>query len=106
MTSTDDLTVITAADVLSLLTPLEVVRAIEDAVEAGIDPADDPDRGMFDTRHGQMLLMPTEVGDRIGVKVVTVAPGNSGGPLPRIQGLFLLFDAQTLELLSVIDGTA
>jgi ornithine cyclodeaminase len=102
----DELAVITDSDVFSLLAPLEVVALLEASLRAGLDPADDPDRGVFETRYGQMLLMPTEVGARAGIKVATVAPANAGTGFPRIQGLFLLFDAESLRPLSVIDGVA
>lgn len=85
-------------------------RAAADAISAalrdGVDPSAGPARGAVDTSHGQFLLMPAEVGDAAGVKVVTVAPGNAARGLPRIAGVYLLFDADTLQPQAVLDGTA
>jgi ornithine cyclodeaminase len=38
--------------------------------------------------------------------VATVAPGNPARNLPRIQASYLLFDADSLKLVAVLDGTA
>lgn len=47
-------------------------------------------------------------GQAMGIKVVTVFPGNaeSGGPVPAVQAVFLLFDARDGRPLACIDGTA
>ena len=42
----------------------------------------------------------------LGVKVVTVAPGNPARGLPRIQAVHLVFDRDTLGLRAVLDGAA
>ncbi|HMC71536.1 MAG TPA: ornithine cyclodeaminase family protein, partial [Mycobacteriales bacterium] len=41
-----------------------------------------------------------------GVKLVTVAPGNAALNLPRVQGVYVLFDATTLTPLALLDGAA
>jgi ornithine cyclodeaminase/alanine dehydrogenase-like protein (mu-crystallin family) len=54
---------------------------------------------------GTLLLMPAWVpGDFIGVKMVTVIPGNSARGLPAISGAYLLSSGATGSLLAVIDG--
>ncbi|MCU1569938.1 MAG: Ornithine cyclodeaminase/mu-crystallin [Naasia sp.] len=95
-----------AAAVSSALTPLEAVEAIVAALSGGFDPASDIPRIAADTSTGQFLLMPSEVGAQAGVKVVTVAPENSARGLPRIQATYLLYDAATLSLRAILDGTA
>jgi ornithine cyclodeaminase len=50
--------------------------------------------------------MPAEAASAAGVKVVTVAPDNPSRGLPRVQAAYLLFDAETLGLRAVLDGTA
>jgi ornithine cyclodeaminase/alanine dehydrogenase-like protein (mu-crystallin family) len=42
----------------------------------------------------------------VGIKVATVAPDNPARGLPRIQASYLLFDAESLSLIAVLDGTA
>jgi ornithine cyclodeaminase/alanine dehydrogenase-like protein (mu-crystallin family) len=92
--------------VCRLLSPRQAVEAIGAALRAGLDPAADPARMVVPTVHGQMLLMPAAGGDHAGVKVATVAPGNTARRLPRIQGLYLLFDAATLSPVALLDGIA
>jgi ornithine cyclodeaminase/alanine dehydrogenase-like protein (mu-crystallin family) len=60
-----------------------------------------------DAGEGQLLLMPSCAALRhVGVKVATVAPGNPGRGLPRIQATYLLYDRATLSLRATLDGTA
>ncbi|HYJ75570.1 MAG TPA: hypothetical protein VEV65_08215 [Kineosporiaceae bacterium] len=94
------------ADAVAALGPAAAVRAITDALRAGLDPAADPRRVRVGLAHGEFLLMPSEAASAAGVKVVTVAPGNAARGLPRIQAAYLLFDPVTLALRAVLDGTA
>lgn len=97
---------VTAEAVADLLSPAEAVGAIEDALRAGVEPAADFRRQFFDIRHGQLLLMPAQSPSSAGVKVVTVAPDNPNRGLPRIQAVYVLFDAQTLTPRALLDGAA
>jgi ornithine cyclodeaminase len=81
-------------------------RAVQDALRAGVDPSADFHRGILDVSHGQLLLMPSESADFVGIKVATVAPGNPERGLERIQGTYLLMDAATLSPVALLDGTA
>ncbi|WP_448638241.1 ornithine cyclodeaminase family protein [Geodermatophilus sp. URMC 63] len=94
------------ADAVTALGPAAAVRAISDALRAGLDPAGDPPRTAVGLSRGQFLLMPSETPAAAGVKVATVAPGNPARGLPRIQAAYLLFDRDTLALRAVLDGTA
>jgi ornithine cyclodeaminase len=104
-----------AADVAALGAGA-AVDAIRSALLGGLDPALDAPRLPVDLSTGQFLLMPSETPPSTGtasggpgsagVKVVTVAPGNPGHGLPRIQALYLLFDQPTLSLRGILDGTA
>ncbi len=95
-----------ADELRAILSPTDAVDAITAALAAGFDPASDIARSAVDTEHGQFLLMPSEGGDFAGVKVVTVAPRNPSLGLPRIQGIYLLFDAVTLSLVATFDAAA
>ena len=95
-----------AADVARLLPAADAIDVLEAALVAGVDPGADPARAAVDVTHGQLLLMPSEAADRVGVKVVSVAPANPARGRPRIQGLYVLMDAETLGPLAVLDGTA
>ena len=94
------------ADAVAALGPARAVEAISSVLRAGLEPATDPARTLVGTSHGQFLLMPSEAPGGAGVKVVTVAPGNPASGLPRIQGVYLLFDRETLALRAGLDGAA
>ncbi len=81
------------------------IRAIQTALRDGFDPDDDPARSIVDVRHGQLLLMPAELGAYAGQKLATVAPGNPARGLERIQAIYIVLDAVTLTPLALLDGT-
>lgn len=88
------------------LSPTGAADAIEAALRAGLDPEADPPRTTVPAPGGEVLLMPASSTSYAGVKVVTVAPANPQRNLPRIQGLYLLFDGETLTPLALVDGAA
>lgn len=90
----------------SLITMTDAVDALEAALHGGLDPSADPARSVVDVVSGQMLLMPTEYGGFAGVKLATVAPANPSRALPRIQGIYVLFDSATLAPVALVDGVA
>jgi ornithine cyclodeaminase/alanine dehydrogenase-like protein (mu-crystallin family) len=79
------------------------VDALEAALRAGLDPEADPPRTSAAAAGGELLLMPSAAGG-LGVKLVTVAPGNAERGLPRIQGVYVLFDGDTLAPAALLDG--
>ncbi|GAB3038296.1 ornithine cyclodeaminase family protein [Parafrigoribacterium mesophilum] len=97
---------ISADEVFSRVGFGQAVRAVQAAFDAGLDPAADFERSVLDVDHGQLLLMPSASPRFVGVKVATVAPGNPARGLERIQGVYLLMDAETLGVVATIDGTA
>ena len=53
-----------------------------------------------------LLIMPAwQAGARIGVKLVTVFPGNAARGRPAVHAMYALFDATTGAPLAVLDGT-
>jgi ornithine cyclodeaminase len=89
--------------------PVDAVEAITGALASGLDPAADLPRQAVPLRAGQFLLMPSEgswPGAHVGIKIATVAPGNPARGRPRIQASYLLFDADSLSLVAMLDGTA
>lgn len=101
-----DVPFVAADAVAEALPPAAAVRAIEDALRGGLDPAKDFDRQIVDTEHGQVLLMPSQSPSSVGVKLATVTPDNPNRGLPRIQALYVVFDATTLTPRILIDGAA
>jgi ornithine cyclodeaminase/alanine dehydrogenase-like protein (mu-crystallin family) len=94
-----------AATVTRVLPMAEAVTTLTRALRAA-DPGAQSPRTAVDVRSGQLLLMPAEVGEDVGVKVVSVAPDNPARGVPRVQAIYVLFDARTLSPRAVLDGTA
>lgn len=89
----------------------ELVRTLRRAFVAG---AEVPQRHAHALPGGaSLLLMPAWQGSdtahartaRLGVKTVTVCPGNGALGLPGVHGLYSLFDARTGVPLAVLDGS-
>lgn len=85
---------------------LTAVNAIEDTLRGGFDTAGAPARSSVPLEHGSFLLMPAEISGSTGVKVASVAPANPAAGLPKIQGLYLLFDGDTLAPTAVMEGSS
>ncbi len=97
---------ISADEVFTRVSYGSAIRAVQRSLRAGFDPAHDFSRSILDIAHGQLLLMPAQSPDFVGVKVATVTPGNPAIGKERIQGCYLLMDAATLSPIALIDGTA
>ncbi|MEN5072948.1 ornithine cyclodeaminase family protein [Isoptericola cucumis] len=95
-----------AAEVRRRISPDRARRLVEQALRSGFDPAGDPARVPVDAGAGHLLLMPSGIGDWVGVKLASVAPGNPARGLPRIQAVYLLLDAETLTPRLLVDGSS
>jgi ornithine cyclodeaminase/alanine dehydrogenase-like protein (mu-crystallin family) len=84
----------------------DAIAALRAALRDGLDPEADRARSIVPAAHGELLLMPSEWGRYVGVKLVTVAPANPARGHARIQGTYLLHDAETLTPLAMLDGAA
>jgi ornithine cyclodeaminase/alanine dehydrogenase-like protein (mu-crystallin family) len=93
-----------AAAIGRLLPPVEAVDALEAALRAGLDPEADPPRSSVPAPGGELLVMPSAAAGWVGVKLATVAPANAERGLPRIQGVYALFDGETLAPVALLDG--
>ena len=52
-----------------------------------------------------LLLMPAwQEGGEVGIKIVTVTPGNGQRGLPAVMGIYLLLDGESGEPRAIIDG--
>jgi ornithine cyclodeaminase/alanine dehydrogenase-like protein (mu-crystallin family) len=84
----------------------DAVTALQQALVDGLNPARAAPRSIIDVTNGQLLLMPAEIAQGVGIKVGTVTPANPDRGLPRIQALYLLLDGTTHEPVALMDGTA
>jgi ornithine cyclodeaminase/alanine dehydrogenase-like protein (mu-crystallin family) len=89
-----------------LLGVSDAVEALEAALRGGLDPEADPPRTAVGAEAGELLLMPSSWESAVGVKLATVAPANPARGLPRIQGVYVLFDPGTLAPVALVDGIA
>ena len=93
-----------AEAIRAALPPADAVAALRSALAAGLDPTADPPRVRMPLTQGEFLLMPSEFGADVGVKVLTIVPDNTARNIPVIQGLYLLFDAETGTPTALLDG--
>ncbi|MBU2666172.1 ornithine cyclodeaminase family protein [Actinoplanes bogorensis] len=82
------------------------VAALRDALAAGLDPEAEPARVPVRMGGGELLVMPSSDARVAGVKLVGIAPDNPALGLPRIHGVYVLFDAPTLVPRAILDGAA
>jgi ornithine cyclodeaminase/alanine dehydrogenase-like protein (mu-crystallin family) len=91
---------LSAADVEERLDVSRAADVLEAALAEGFDPEADPPRRALELGRGELLVMPSAAGGHAAVKLVSV------GGEPRIQGLCVVFDGETLAPTAVVDGMA
>nr|WP_183341570.1 ornithine cyclodeaminase family protein [Microlunatus antarcticus] len=79
---------------------------MQQALRDGLDPSATVPRSFVDVPAGELIVMPAAGARHVGVKLVGVAPGNAARGLPRIGAVFVLFDAETMQPVATLDGTA
>lgn len=82
--------------------------ALIEALRVGLaEPCAAPMRGCHELPEGASLLtMPVwQAGQGVGVKLVTVFPGNGARGLPSVAALFTLFDDETGQPLAVLEAS-
>jgi ornithine cyclodeaminase/alanine dehydrogenase-like protein (mu-crystallin family) len=85
--------------------PWPVAIAAVEAAFRDEDPAATPPRSHLTVPGGELLLMPAHGAAGLGVKLVTLAPGNPARGLPFIHGAYVLFSADGLVPEALLDGT-
>ncbi|MEJ2577771.1 MAG: hypothetical protein P8Z68_01590 [Kineosporiaceae bacterium] len=101
-----DLPVIDDRGLRVLLPMTAAIVALESALHDGSAPGGAPARTSILTEFGELLLMPAATTRYVGVKLASIAPDNAGLGLPRVQGVYVLFDAVSLTPRALIDGIA
>ncbi|MEO6997908.1 MAG: ornithine cyclodeaminase family protein [Terracoccus sp.] len=99
-----DLPFIDGPQLVQVLSWAVVIESLEAALASGAAPGNTPPRSFASVGSGQLILMPGEVGADVGVKVVSLAPGNSARGLARIQGVHIVFDGDTLRPRALIEA--
>lgn len=96
---------ISGSEIHEQIDPDRARELIESALLEGFDPSTDPARSQVDAGQGHLLLMPSTLGNSVGVKLASVAPDNPAFGLPRIQAIYLVMDAATLTPRALLDGS-
>lgn len=101
---------IAAATLYNILPPKALVETLRRAFREGevvVPPRHHHSVAVPGAPEATLLLMPAwRPGGHMGVKVVSVFPGNSARTLPTVMGTYLLMDGETGLPLAVMDGTA
>ncbi|UOQ61316.1 ornithine cyclodeaminase family protein [Leucobacter rhizosphaerae] len=95
-----------AAAVRRALPAERAMQALDAALRTEIDPEVDAPRLFSPAPHGEFLLMPAQGPEFSGLKALTVAPGNPARNLPKIQGLYLLIDSDSLAPVAILEGSS
>lgn len=93
-----------AAELRRLVPMSAAVDALERTFAAGDVEA--PQRSHLAVGPGELLVMPAWGPEGVGVKLVTVNPANPGAGRALVNGVYVLFDAESLEPALLIDGAA
>jgi ornithine cyclodeaminase/alanine dehydrogenase-like protein (mu-crystallin family) len=102
-----DMLVLPNDDLFGLLPPLQVVAAVEAALRAQVaGNVVAPKRLHVDWNGNTLLTMPAAAPGMVGVKVISVAPGNTTRGLPATNGIMILNDAETGVPFVVMDAAA
>ena len=94
------------AEAVLALGPAAAADALEQALRDGLDPSATVPRSFVSVAAGELIVMPAAGSRHVGVKLVGIAPGNAARGLPRIGAVFVLFDAETMQPVATLDGTA
>jgi len=97
-----------SAELLRLLTPAETIGLVESAALAAPNGRDCvvPARQHVKWAGGTLLTMPAIGAGAVGVKLVSVVPGNAPRGLPVTNGLMILADAATGLPQAILDAAA
>jgi ornithine cyclodeaminase/alanine dehydrogenase-like protein (mu-crystallin family) len=106
-----DTLLISQAQVNRLLTMAECIQVMEQAFRAlaGGDTLQPLRQVMWlPDKSGVLATMPAYLGDKetMGLKAISVFPGNHATPFDSHQGVVLLFEARNGQLLAILDATA
>lgn len=101
--------IVNAEETHRLLDYPALVEALRELFRRGVDRTERSilTQPLADGRQNDWLLLPAWQFDRhMGIKLVSVYPGNAERGVDSIQGLYLLFDGTTGRPLAAIDGAA
>ncbi|WP_428668891.1 ornithine cyclodeaminase family protein [Reyranella sp.] len=93
---------LSAGEVDGALDDIALIDRLEAMFKAGCET---PLRHHHALPEGTLLLMPAWTARHIGIKLVTVFPGNARRSLPSVLGHYMLLDGRTGQTVALLDGT-
>ncbi len=93
---------LSAGEVDGALDDIALVDRLEAMFKAGCET---PLRHHHALPEGTLLLMPAWTARHVGIKLVTVFPGNAMRSLPSVLGQYMLLDGSTGQTVALLDGT-
>jgi ornithine cyclodeaminase len=97
--------ILTGEQLRTLLRTSALVDAVEQSLRALTQrQVEVPARHHIPWPGGTLLLMPAVGGRHIGVKLVSIVPGNVGTPAPVTSGLMVLLDRKTGQPVALLDA--
>ena len=96
---------VSAMAMSQVCTIVDAVDALEECLRSGFNPEDDLLRTGAQVPAGHLIMMPSALGCSVGLKLVSVAPGNQALGKPLVQAIYVLLNAATLVPLATFDGT-
>jgi ornithine cyclodeaminase/alanine dehydrogenase-like protein (mu-crystallin family) len=94
--------ILSADDVDAALDDIALIDRLEALFKAGCET---PLRHHHVLPEGTLLLMPAWTARHIGIKLVTVFPGNAKRSLPSVLGQYMLLDGRSGQAVALLDGT-
>jgi ornithine cyclodeaminase/alanine dehydrogenase-like protein (mu-crystallin family) len=99
--------VLTEVDLSGLLSPMRILAAVEEAARTYASSRAKPlMRQHFEWCAGTCLVMPVVGPQSVGVKVVSVVPGNSMRKMPVTNGLMVLNDRETGLPMAILNASS
>jgi len=102
------LRVLSQSDIRRATTMREAIETMKNAFrQLSLGEADVPLRTSIVNQFGVTLIMPAYIrtNDDLGVKIVSIYPGNSSRGLPSITGLVTVLSTQTGQPIAVLEGS-
>src|SRR5699024_9997761 len=90
----------------NVLTYEDAVAVLEQTILGGFNPEEDGVSTRHSSPSGTLLQMPSASQAWCGTKLVTLRDADDPTGLPAIQGVYVLFDGQSLQPVAMVEGAA
>ncbi len=95
-----------AAAIDQLMPMPDAITLLEGAWRSAREAGPEIPRSVSPVPGGQLLSMPAAALGGLGVKIITVAAGDPAPGIPRVNGVYVLFDAAELTVRAILDAAS